>query len=61
METKNRQELLTLEEISKILRVTKRTIYNYINSGELKKINLSRKNVLISRKELENFMRKYYG
>ena len=45
-------EYLTIEEVSKLLRVNKRTIHNYIKRGEIPAIRLSSKTLRIPRKEL---------
>ncbi|MBU2235482.1 helix-turn-helix domain-containing protein [Patescibacteria group bacterium] len=34
------EQLLTLKEVTEILRVSERTIYRYIDSGELKAIKI---------------------
>ena len=34
------EKLLTLKEVTEILRVSKRTVYRYIDSGELKAIKI---------------------
>ncbi|MBU4443709.1 helix-turn-helix domain-containing protein, partial [bacterium] len=38
------EKLLTVQDVSKILQVTDRTVYKYVNSGELKAIKLGKKN-----------------
>jgi len=57
------EKLLTVRDVSKILQVTDRTVYNYVNSGELKAIKLGKKNrstragkVLISVENLNHFL-----
>ena len=45
-------EYLTIEEVSKLLRVNKRTIHNYIKRGEIPAIKLSSKTLRIPRDEL---------
>ena len=44
-------EYLTIEEVSKLLRVNKRTIHNYIKRGEIPAIRLSSKTLRIPRDE----------
>lgn len=48
---------MTLKEVAKELRVTTRTIHNYINSGKLKTIKIGKK-VLIKESELKNLIKK---
>lgn len=50
-------KLMTLKEVAKELRVTTRTIHNYINSGKLKTIKIGKK-VLIKESELKNLIKK---
>ena len=45
-------EYLTIDEVSKLLRVHRRTIQNYIKRGTIPAIKLSTKTVRIPRKEL---------
>ncbi|TVP95176.1 MAG: DNA-binding protein [Acholeplasmatales bacterium] len=48
-------KLYTIEEVTKILKVTQRTVYNYIKSGELKAIKVG-KNWRVKHKDLEQFL-----
>jgi len=57
------EKLLTVRQIAEILQVTDRTVYKYVNSGELKAIKLGKKNrstragkVLISVENLNHFL-----
>lgn len=61
MKLNKNKELLTLDEASEVLRVCKRTLQNYIKGEKIKITRLSFKKVLIPKKELESFIRKYYG
>ena len=49
--------LYTLEEIKEILKVTRRTLYNYIKSGNLKAIKIG-KYWRIKQSDLEEFLEK---
>ncbi|MFU8785885.1 MAG: helix-turn-helix domain-containing protein [Candidatus Izemoplasmataceae bacterium] len=48
-------KLYTIEEVTKILKVTQRTVYNYIKSGELKAIKVG-KYWRVRHTELERFL-----
>jgi len=57
------EKLLTVRQIAEILQVTDRTVYKYVNSGELKAVKLGKKNrstragkVLISVENLNHFL-----
>jgi len=57
------EKLLTVRDVSNILQVTDRTVYNYVNSGELKAVKLGKKNkltragkILISVENLNHFL-----
>lgn len=50
------QEFLTIEEIIKILKVSKMTIYRYINAGKLKAYKLG-KEFRIDKKDFEEFLK----
>jgi len=47
--------LYTLEEIKEILKVTRRTLYNYIKSGNLKAVKIG-KYWRIKQSDLEEFL-----
>ena len=49
------QALLTIDEIIKILKVSKMTIYRYIESGKLKAYKLG-KEYRIDKKDLEEYL-----
>jgi len=50
-------KLYTIDEIAEILKVTQRTIYNYIKSGSLKAIKIG-KYWRIKHSDLEQFLEK---
>lgn len=49
-------EFLTVEEIAKILKVTKMTIYRYIKAGKLTAYKIG-KDFRISKETLDNFLK----
>ena len=54
-------EYLTLLETSDLLHICRKTLYNYIKDKKIKIIRFSRKKVLVPKKELDKFIRRYYG
>lgn len=48
-------KLYTIDEITKILKVTQRTVYNYINNGDLKAIKIG-KYWRVKHADLETFL-----
>lgn len=56
----NEQDFLTIKQVAKTLKVTPRTIFNYIKSGQINKIKLAGKN-LIRKSELERFINEREG
>ncbi len=48
-------KLYTIDEIAKVLKVTKRTIYNYIRSGAIKAIKIG-KYWRVKHEDLEQFL-----
>jgi len=52
-------KLLTIKEISKLLRLSERTIYRLIEAGKLKVIKFSRKATRIDEKDLNQFIKKH--
>ena len=49
-------KLLTTKEVANTLRVTTRTIHNYLNAGKIKGIKLGGK-ILIRESELDKFIK----
>lgn len=54
-----RDDILTIEEVSKILKVSKRTIYRWIDSGDLKVARIGRKTYRVFESDLRKFIRKH--
>ena len=52
-------DILTIEEVSKILKVSKRTVYRWIDSGELRVARIGRKTYRVFESDLRKFIRKY--
>ena len=49
-------ELMTVEEISKIMRVTTQHVRNFINSGKLKSVKLSARGTRVKKSDFESFL-----
>ncbi len=54
-----RDDILTIEEVSSILKVSKRTIYRWIESGDLKVARIGRKTYRVFESDLRKFIRKH--
>ncbi len=52
-------DILTIEEVSKILKVSKRTVYRWVDSGELRVARIGRKTYRVFESDLNKFIRKY--
>lgn len=48
-------ELLTIQEVANILKMTRKTIYNYINGGQLKASKLGNR-MRVKTTDLEEFL-----
>jgi excisionase family DNA binding protein len=46
------KDFLTVEEASKVLRVSKRTAYRMVREGKLRSVNLSKRKTLIRRVDM---------
>lgn len=51
------EKLYTVNEVCDILHKTRRTIYAYIRSGQLKAVKPGKKNFLIAESDLNEFIR----
>ena len=57
--TETQDQLLTVEEVANILRLSKASIYNKINEGEITYVDIgSRKARRIRRSDLDEFIRR---
>lgn len=52
-------DILTIEEVSKILQVSKRTVYRWVDSGDLRVARIGRKTYRVFESDLNKFIRKY--
>lgn len=50
--------VLTREEAAKLLRVSEKTIYNLVKSGELKECKIGRRSVRYRREDLDAYLEK---
>ena len=48
--------LMTVDEISKIMRVTTQQIRNFINSGKLKSVKISERGTRVKKSDFESFL-----
>jgi len=51
------QELLTTAEVCSILRVTRNTLYNYVQRGTLKQIRINERLIRYDKSEIERLLR----
>jgi len=52
-------DILTIEEVAKVLKVSKRTVYRWIDTGELKTARIGRKTYRVFESELKRFIKSY--
>lgn len=52
-----KDKVLTPQEVADILRVTRRTVYAYINNGDIKAINIGARKKGITLAELRRYMK----
>ena len=52
-------DIYTIEEVAKALKVNKRTVYRWLESGELKYARLGRKTYRVFESDLKTFLKKY--
>ncbi len=55
----SKDNLLTIQEVAKVLKVSKRTVYRWIDSGDLKVARIGRKTYRVFGSDLKKFIRKY--
>lgn len=55
-----KNDLLTPEEVAKLLKVSKRTVYRWIDSGELKVARIGRKTYRVFESDVKKFVGKFY-
>ncbi len=54
-----KDDILTIQEVAKALKVSKRTVYRWIDSGDLKAARIGRKTYRVFESDLNKFIRKY--
>ena len=52
-------KLFTVDEASKILKVSTRQVWRYVDSGKLKVIRISYKIIRVAEKDLKDFIKKH--
>jgi len=52
-------DILTIEDVAKVLKVSKRTVYRWVDSGDLKVARIGRKTYRVFESDLNKFIRKY--
>ena len=52
-------DILTIQEVAKVLKVSKRTVYRWVNSGDLKVARIGRKTYRVFESDLKKFIKKY--
>ncbi|MCD4761605.1 helix-turn-helix domain-containing protein [bacterium] len=54
-----RDDILTIKEVATVLKVSTRTVYRWVDSGELKVARIGRKTYRVFESDLRKFIRKY--
>jgi excisionase family DNA binding protein len=54
-----KNEILTPEEVAKILKVNKRTVYRWLDSRKLKAARIGRKTYRVFSSDLDKFIRRH--
>jgi nitrogen PTS system EIIA component len=49
-------EMLTVQEVADFMKVSDRTVRNWVNAGELARISIGKKEYRIRRSDLEDFI-----
>ena len=52
-------DILTIKEVAKVLKVSKRTVYRWIDSGDLRVARIGRKTYRVFESDLKKFIRKF--
>ena len=52
-------DILTIEEVAKVLKVSKRTVYRWIDDGDLKTARIGRKTYRVFESELKRFIKSF--
>jgi len=54
-----KDDILTIQEVAKVLKVSTRTVYRWIDTGDLKVARIGRKTYRVFESDLYKFIRKY--
>lgn len=54
-----KDDILTIEEVAKVLKVNKRTVYRWVETGDLKVARIGRKTYRVFESDLRKFVRKF--
>jgi len=56
-----RGDIYTVKEVAQMMKVHERTVYRWIDSGDLRVARLGRKTYRVFESDLKKFIRKYMG
>ena len=54
-----KDDILTIQEVAKVLKVSTRTVYRWVDAGDLKVARIGRKTYRVFESDLRKFIRKY--
>ncbi len=52
-------DILTIQEVATVLKVNKRTVYRWVDSGDLRVAKIGRKTYRVFESDLKKFIRKF--
>jgi excisionase family DNA binding protein len=53
-------DIFTIDEVAKILKVNRRTVYRWIETGDLKVARIGRKTYRVFESDVKRFLNKFY-
>jgi excisionase family DNA binding protein len=53
-------DILTIDDVAKTLKVNKRTVYRWIETGDLKVARIGRKTYRVFESDVKKFLNKFY-
>ena len=53
-------DILTIDDVAKILKVNKRTVYRWVETGDLKVSRIGRKTYRVFESDVKKFVQKFY-
>jgi excisionase family DNA binding protein len=53
-------DILTIDEVAKVLKVNKRTVYRWVETGDLKVARIGRKTYRVFESDLKKFLNSFY-